>query len=85
MATKKSAKNSRAKTAKKSSYKRSLTGGESGRLTAAASILFAACCIILVGIVQGNDNIKLLLIGFGAAFLVLGGVLVGMSTKPIKR
>jgi hypothetical protein len=58
---------------------------ESNRLLAAASILFGGGAVILIGLVQNNDNIKLLLVGFGAAFLVLGGVLVGMSTKPLKK
>lgn len=74
------------KTAKKAvTKKKTPVAGDTNRLFAAASILFGGCAVILIGIVQGNNDIKLLLVGFGAALLVLGGVLVGMSTKPLKK
>ena len=71
--------------AKKATKKVKKSAAETNRLTGAASILFGGCAVMLIGIVQTNDDIKLLLVGFGAAFLVLGGVLVGMSTKPLKK
>lgn len=77
MATKKT----KVKSTKKTSSRLSI---ENRRLTAAASILFAGCAVAAIGIIQNNDDIKLLLVGFAAALLVLGGVLVGMSTKPLK-
>lgn len=58
---------------------------ETNRLLGAAAILFGGAAVIVIGLVQTNDDIKLLLVGFGAAFLVLGGVLVGMCTKPYKK
>lgn len=72
-------------TKKKATTKRKGLSPENSRLTAAAAVLFGGVAVILIGTMQENDDIKLLLVGFGAAFLVLGGVLVGMSTKPWKR
>lgn len=72
-------------TKKKTTVKRAAVSPETGRLTAAAATLFGGVVVVLIGTLQDNDDIKLLLIGFGAAFLVLGGVLVGMSTKPWKK
>ena len=81
MATKK------AKTTKKTAIRSKATriSAESGRITAGAATLWAGSAVILIGTLQNNDDIKLLLVGFGAALLVLGGVLVGMSTKPLKK
>lgn len=69
----------RSKTTKKSAKK-----SDDSSLVAATSILFAGTAVILVGNIQYQDNIKLLLIGFGAAMLVFAGVLFGMATKPLK-
>lgn len=78
----------KAKTTKRPTAKKTLrknTSQETGNLTAAAASLFGGAVVVLIGTLQRNDDIKLLLVGFGAALLVLGGVLVGMSTKPRKK
>jgi hypothetical protein len=78
----------KAKTTKKTVSKKTSRKGlpqESGNLAAATAALFGGGAVALIGTLQRNDDIKLLLVGFGAALLVLGGVLVGMSTKPRKK
>ena len=68
----------KAKTTKKVSTEVSPT-------TAGAAVLFAGVAVVALGNIQDRDNIKLLLIGFGAALLVLGGVLLGVAIKPAKK
>lgn len=78
----------KAKTTKRTTAKKSLRKvipQDAGNLSAAAATLFGGAAVVLIGTLQRNDDIKLLLVGFGAALLVLGGVLVGMSTKPRKK
>lgn len=70
--------------AKKSPAKRkSLDDGAA--IFAGSGILFAAACVILLGNIQEYENIKLLLVGFGSALLVLGGVILGLAIKPVKK
>lgn len=71
------------KTTKKTTRKS--TSGEVSPVMSAAAILFAGSAVILLGIIQTRDNIELLLVGFGAALLVLGGVLLGIATRPAKK
>ena len=53
---------------------------------ACAALLFAGGAVGVLGCVQDNDDIKLLLVGFSAALLVFGGALVGtMLQKANKR
>lgn len=76
MATKK------AKTTKKTTRK---AHNEASPLVSAAGILFGGGAVVLLGIIQEQENLQLLLVGFGAALLVLGGTLVGMATRPVKK
>jgi hypothetical protein len=73
---------SKKKTTKKASR---LTGNlskeQSNRIASASSILFAGVCIILIGYWQDNENLELLMVGFGAAFLVVGAVLSYLATQ----
>lgn len=75
---------SKAKATKKVSRKISVSS-DTNSVAAASAILFAGAAVVLLGNIQGQDNIKLLLIGFGAALLVFGGVLLGAATKPSKK
>ena len=77
MATKKSS--AKSKTAKKVTKKTVDTTSSS--VAAASGILFAGAAVVILGIIQGQDNIKLLLVGFGAAMLVFGGALLGNAAK----
>lgn len=83
MATK--AKTTKRTTKSTKTVKKQNANNEVANLAAATATLFGGGAVILIGILQSNDDIKLLLVGFGAALLVLGGVLVGMSTKPLKK
>ncbi len=58
---------------------------DGGIIFAATGILFAGACVILLGNLQEYENIQLLLIGFGAALLVLGGVVLGLAIRPTKK
>lgn len=78
MATKKSSAKSK-KVTKKS------VDTTSSSIASASGILFAGVSVIICGMVQDQDNIKLLLIGFGAAMLVFGGALLGSAAKPAKK
>ena len=73
----------------KSSVKSTLTKRRSlddgAAIFAGTGILFAAACVILLANMQDYENIKLLLIGFGAALLVFGGVIIGLAIKPVKK
>lgn len=71
----------KAKTTKKVSSK----SAEMSPSTAGAAVLFAGAAVTTLGLIQDRDNIKLLLIGFGSALLVLGGVILGMCIKPSKK
>ena len=83
MATK--AKTTKRTTKSVKTVKKQSVNSEVANLAAATATLFGGAAVILIGILQNNDDIKLLLVGFGAALLVLGGILVGMSTKPRKK
>ena len=52
---------------------------EANRLVSVSSMLFGGGAVILVGVLQSNDDIKLLLIGFGAALLVVSAALASIS------
>lgn len=66
---------------KKSSAKKKTVDTTSSSVAAASGILFAGAAVVILGIIQGQDNIKLLLVGFGAAMLVFGGALLGNAAK----
>ena len=53
-------------------------------IVSASAVLFAGACIILIGNIQGVDNLNLLMVGFGTALLVIGGVLLGNAAKTSK-
>ena len=75
-----------AKTTKKSAKpKKSISHSDNGSLFSASAILFAGACIVLLGAMQDMDSLKLIMVGFGAALLVVGGSLVGVATKTTKR
>jgi hypothetical protein len=76
----------KAKTTKKSqSSKKSIVPADSRSLLSASAILFAGTCIVLLGAIQNLARLQLVLVGFGAALLVVGGALLGMATKTAKR
>lgn len=69
----------KAKTTKKSN-------GDISPVTAGSAVLFAGAAVVVLGLIQERDNIKLLLVGFGSALLVLGGVILGLCIKmPTKK
>lgn len=74
---------SKSKTTKKAVRKNS--SQDSNVITAASGILFAGVAVAIMGNLQDNDDIKLLLIGFGAALLVVGGVLLSCAAKPARK
>jgi hypothetical protein len=69
----------KAKTTKKSN-------NDISPVTAGAAVLFAGAAVTVLGLIQNQDNVKLLLVGFGSALLVLGGVILGLCIKaPAKK
>jgi hypothetical protein len=68
----------KAKTTKKSN-------SEVSPITAGAAVLFAGAAVTILGIIQNQDNVKLLLVGLGSALLVLGGVILGLAIKPSSK
>ena len=46
-----------------------------------AAIVFAGAAVVSLGWIQDRDNIKLLLVGFGAALLVFGGAILAAALK----
>lgn len=73
-----------AKKAVKKTTNKATTNEVSPTLSGSA-ILFGGAAVILLGLMQSADNLQLLLVGFGAALLVLGGALLGMATRPAKK
>lgn len=67
--------------AKKKAAKKKSNTLQSSQMVCAASILFAGVCVILIGNWQDNERIQLLLVGFGSALLVVGGVLSFLATQ----
>lgn len=53
----------------------------SGIIAAAASLLFAGLAGVGLGSLQTQGSLELFLVGFGAAFIFIGAVLLGMSIK----
>lgn len=53
----------------------------SGIISAAASLLFAGLAGVGLGSLQTQGSLELFLVGFGAAFIFIGAVLLGMSIK----
>ncbi len=78
MATKKSVKRSAVKKNTKLTHRQENT-------LACAALLFAGGAVALLGCLQDNDDIKLLLVGFGAALLVVGGALTGTMLQKANR
>ena len=62
-----------------------IVNSDSAFIISAAAVLFAGVCIILLGNIQGVTNLKLLMVGFGAALLVMGGALLGNAAKTTKK
>lgn len=73
-----------AKKAVKKTTNKATTNEVSPTLSGSA-MLFGGASVILLGLMQSTDNLQLLLVGFGAALLVLGGALLGMATRPVKK
>jgi len=67
------------KSTKKMAKKVSIS--DNGSLFSASAILFAGACIVLLGALQDYNNLKLVMVGFGSALLVVGGSLVSVATK----
>ena len=69
----------KAKTRKKKSYDHS-----EGSTIAGLAILLTGIIVIGIAVMQKYESLKLVLIGFGSALLVVSGVLLGSSTKRSK-
>ena len=74
-------------TAKKTVKKTVKTGTNTGSasLLSATAILFAGTAVVLLGMIQHADHITLLMVGFGAALLVIGGALLGSAARTTKK
>jgi hypothetical protein len=72
-----------AKTKAKATKKKKLDNSE-GSTIAGLAILIAGIIIIGIAVMQKYEALKLVLIGFGSALLVVSGVLLGSSAKKSK-
>lgn len=54
---------------------------QNSQIVCAAGLLFAGVSVILIGNWQDNERLQLLLVGFGSALLVVGGVLSFLATQ----
>ena len=72
-----------AKTKSKVTKKKSVDNTE-GSTIAGLAILIAGIAIIGIAVMQKYEALKLVLIGFGSALLVVSGVLLGSSAKRSK-
>jgi len=72
-----------AKTKAKVTKKKSVDNSE-GSTIAGLAILIAGIAIIGIAVMQKYEALKLVLIGFGSALLVVSGVLLGSSAKRSK-
>lgn len=52
-----------------------------GTVGAATALLIAGLAGVGLGSLQTQGNLELFLVGFGAAFIFIGAVLLGMSIK----
>ena len=72
------------KSSKNTNTKKTVKMSDNGSLFFASAVLFAGTCIVLLGAIQDYNNLKLVMVGFGSALLVVGGSLVGVATKTTK-
>jgi len=72
-----------AKSKAKTSKKKTADNSE-GSTIAGLAILLAGITIIGIAVMQQYEALKLVLIGFGSALLVVSGVLLGSSAKKSK-
>lgn len=72
-----------AKTKAKATKKKNVDNSE-GSTIAGLAILIAGIIIIGIAVMQKYEALKLVLIGFGSALLVVSGVLLGSSAKKSK-
>jgi hypothetical protein len=72
-----------AKSKAKTSKKKTVDNSE-GSTIAGLAILLAGITIIGIAVMQKYEALKLVLIGFGSALLVVSGVLLGSSAKKSK-
>jgi hypothetical protein len=72
-----------AKSKAKTSKKKAVDNSE-GSTIAGLAILLAGITIIGIAVMQKYEALKLVLIGFGSALLVVSGVLLGSSAKKSK-
>lgn len=56
----------------------------SAALVFSAAVLFAGILVILLANIQDFSNIRLMLVGFGAALLVVGGSLLAVAFQKFK-
>jgi hypothetical protein len=63
----------------------SVSGSGTATLLSATAILFAGTSVVLIGMIQDADHITLLMVGFGAALLVIGGALLGTAARTSKK
>ena len=72
-----------AKAKAKVTKKKSVDNSE-GTTVAGLAILITGIAIIGIAVMQKYESLKLVLIGFGSALLVVSGVLLGSSAKRTK-
>ena len=75
----------KSKAVKKSAISKQVLSDDTSKILAATALLFSGSCVILIGNIQSDESLQLLIIGFGAAMLVFGSVILGMAISKIKR
>lgn len=71
--------------AKKSTTNKKMMVDDSSKIMAATALLFSGSCVILIGNIQYDEGLQLLIVGFGAAMLVFGSAIIAMAISTIKR
>jgi hypothetical protein len=78
---------SKAKSATKSTrsrVSRRIIPAENRNILAGAAFLFAASVVIYFGTIIYDEDLKLLMVGFGSAMLLFGGALLSAAIKTTK-
>ncbi len=70
---------------KKSTANKRTISDDGSKIMAATALLFSGSCVILIGNIQYDESLQLLIIGFGAAMLVFGSAILAMAISTIKR
>lgn len=54
---------------------------QSNKISSGAALLIGGSLLGIIGTMQDNDNIKLLVVGFASALLVMAGVILYLAAK----